>query len=173
MTSFQSASDGMDADELHLAQLSCLKLVKLLQGTLSIGLPSLVTGVPDPQRFLGERFRVMEALAIVLGTVAGRPVIAETILQLTRYSDQLQEELRQLHRELLSAQPTISEGTPDALRQAKNATGRLFDILTSLAGLLIVETPLVSETKGMAFQLLDSTLKLSESYNSDPRQPCG
>jgi hypothetical protein len=173
MLSFQSAPGDMDADELHLAQLACVKLVKLLQGTLSIGLPSLVTGVPEPQQFLRERFRVMEALAIVLGTVAGRPVVAEAILQLKQYSDELQAELQQLHRELLSAQRTISESSPDSFGQAKDTTGRLFEIAAALARFLKIETPLVSETKGMALQLLDATLKLSQSYNSDTRQPCG
>jgi hypothetical protein len=56
-------------DELHLGQLACAKLIGLLQGSLSIGLPALVTGFPEPRSFLEERFRVMSGFAIVLNSI--------------------------------------------------------------------------------------------------------
>jgi len=50
------------------AQVASIKLVKLLQGTLSVGLPSLVIGFPESRSFPYESFHVMDSLSSI-----GRP----------------------------------------------------------------------------------------------------
>jgi hypothetical protein len=65
--------------EMQLAALAFNKLVGMLQGTLTTGLPGLLTGVPEPGPFFDEQFRRLEAHTLVLHSIGGP---AATILPL-------------------------------------------------------------------------------------------
>lgn len=73
-------------DEIRLGQLACQKLAGLVEGALTIGLPALVTGCPEPRDFLSRQFALMSSFAQVLHTVAQPPGTPLDILQLRQHS---------------------------------------------------------------------------------------
>jgi hypothetical protein len=142
----------LEPDDICFAQTACAKLAKLLQGTLSVGLPSLTTGFPEPRSFFEDSFRVMEAYATVLHTIGGKTTATDLVLDLRQRSGELQNEIGRLRAALLS----LSDGQPgDSLRAAREATTRICDLMSECAGLLGRGLPLFSEVKALSIRLFE------------------
>jgi hypothetical protein len=101
-----------NADELVFARIACSKLAGMLQGVLSIGIQSLVSGVPEPKEWFSYRFHPLSALAVVLDTVAFKDPASETSYQLRHYSTELEAALHQLQEESISVAPLLPDTPP-------------------------------------------------------------
>src|SRR5258708_3033326 len=91
-----SAAIAIPADELTLARLACAKLTGMVQGTFSIGIPALLSGVPDPRVFFEEQFRALNGFAIVLHSVACKPGGQQTISRLRTQSGAIAKAIQDL-----------------------------------------------------------------------------
>lgn len=87
-------------DELLLAQLAALKLVRVLEGTFSLGL-SLGSSTVDYQRFLERRYEIIKALITVLDSMTAN-ISSEQAL------DSLRDSTRQLFSLLNRLQSAFS-----------------------------------------------------------------
>jgi hypothetical protein len=160
-----TAPPELEIDDICFAQTACNKLAKLLQGTLSVGLPSMSTGFPDARSFFEESFRVMEAYATVLHTIGGKASATELILELRRYSTQLENEIKRLHAELLGAlRPGYNAA--DRFRAARDAASRVCDHLAAYSHLLGKDLPLFSEVKALSLRLFDCVSQMGHAPQS-------
>lgn len=150
-----TASRDLETDDVCFAQTACIKLVKLLQGTLSVGLPSLVTGFPDSRLFFDEAFHVMEAYATVLQTIGGKASATELILHLRRCSGELHNEIRRLRGELMAATPGAGGQTNHSFRAARDATERICDLIGEYTHMLGRDLALFAEIKALSLRLFD------------------
>src|SRR5262245_9282302 len=112
----------IDVEELQFAQHILDRLIKRLRGLLAIGLPSLVTGVPESLGFFEECFQVLTALATVLHTIAGQPGATETIVQLRQCSAAVRKSLLALHRALAAVRLDSIGQSDDPFLHSKEAT---------------------------------------------------
>ncbi len=155
----EPATVAIDADELRLAQLTCAKLAGLVQGVLSIGLPALSAGVPEPRGFLEDRFRVMTGFALVLHSVSGKPHGQGEVLRLRERSREILTALDDLHRLLehldSSGEPT---GTFDPARDAAIA---LCDAIGAYADLIQLDRSRIARMKGVVLQVFDGVENLN------------
>lgn len=134
----ERATVAIDSDELRLAQLACAKLVGLLQGTLSIGLPALVTGVPEPRGFLDDRFRVMIGFALVLHSVSGKPGSQHDIQRLRERSQDVLTALDELRLRLVERLDSSGE-VAGAFNSARLAASALCEAIGAFADLIGLE----------------------------------
>lgn len=156
----EPATAAVDADELRLAQLACAKLAGLVQGTLSIGLPALVTCVPEPRGFLEDQFRVMTGFALVLHSVSGKPGGQHEILRLRERSRDVLTALDDLRRRLEEHldSPGQRSGGFDPARHAAVA---LFDALGAYADLTHLDRSRITKVKDVVRQVFDGVERLN------------
>lgn len=81
-----SMTVAFPADELHLAQLACVKLAGMVQGTLSVGLCGLVGDAGYPRYLFDKYFEVITGYAQVLDTTCGTREGHEVICHLRERS---------------------------------------------------------------------------------------
>jgi hypothetical protein len=142
------ATTAIPADEIRLAQLACAKLAGLLQGTLSIGLPALVTGVPDPRTFLEERFRVMSGFAIVLHSISAKSGSQQETLRLRDRSGEVSRGLEDLRRHLLDhLDPSVNP--PLTYQSARDSASTVCDALAEYGDLLELDRSHISKVKAV------------------------
>ncbi len=147
-------TDSVSVDELKLAQLACAKLAGIVQGTLSIGLAALVTGVPDPRGFLETQFRVMTGYALVLHTVSGKPGGQQLIHQTRDKSRAVLMALADLEHLLLD-QPHPSADPSPMFPLARDVASRLCDALREYADLVKLDASRIDKVKGVVLQVFD------------------
>jgi hypothetical protein len=155
----EPATVGVDADELRLAQLACAKLAGLVQGALSIGLPALRTGVPEPRGFLVDRFRVMTGFALVLHSVSGKPGGQHEVLRLRERSRDVLAALEDLRQRLLEYLDS-SGGAARTLAPARNAASTLCDAIDAYADLIQLDRSRITRVKGVVQQVFDGVENL-------------
>ncbi len=143
---------ALDGDELHLAQLACAKLARLVQGTVSIGLPALITGIPEPRAFLEEQFRVMTGFALVLHTVSGKPGSQQVILRLRDRSRAVLTSLDSLLHHLLEHLES-SDGPPRTFQAAQDAASALCDAIGDYAEQVLLGRSPIAKVKEVVLQI--------------------
>ncbi len=163
-----STTTALPADELSLARLTCAKLVGLVQGTLSIGLPALITGVPDPQVFLEERFRVMNAFAIVLHTISGKPGSQQEILRLRSRSREISSGLEHLQR-LSSVLLDPSEDQPAALRSARESASALCDAIAEYGDLIDLDRTRITTVQHVVLEVFEGVERMTKVAETSAR----
>lgn len=129
MNSTIEPPDWLDADEFHFARLSCTRLARFLHGVISIGLPAIATGMPDPSTFFSEQLDHMEPLAVVMGTISGGPSAFEKTLKLRNCSAGLRESISTLRSKLNAATSDAAADLDQALDQVEKA---LMDVCNGL-----------------------------------------
>jgi len=169
MTQGIAVSPELATDEIELARIVCDKLAKRLQGTLSVGVPSFVTGVPKFASFLDDQFEVMKALAIVLHTLSGRPSVTALILQSRKISADLRTELDNLREDIIAAKQALSDQKPDPFSRAKKSTANIGDLIHSFMNLLGMKSSLGCEVKLLAERMFDP---VTELFAAQSVQPC-
>lgn len=158
----EPTTTAMDADELRLAQLATAKLARLVQGTVSIGLPALITGVPDPHSFLEDQFRVMNSLGIVLHTVSGKPGIQEEIHQLRQQAREVMAALDNLRDRLLQHN---SSSTLELLA-AREAAATLCEAIREYAHLVRLDPAQITKVKNVVLQVFEGMKTLTTLHES-------
>ena len=148
-------------DELRLAQLACAKLAELVQGTLSIGLPALVTGVPNPQVFLEDQFRVLTAFAEVLHVVSGKPGNQEEILRLRYRSGAVASGLEHLRRRLMECLDP-SQTLPLTLETARHSASALCDAIAGYGDLIQLDRSRIEKVKCVVVEVFDGVGNMTE-----------
>jgi hypothetical protein len=156
MTSVDQADPRFDPDDVQLVRLACVKLANLLQGALSIGLPALITGVPEPRGFLAERFEVMEAFVTVLDCVGGRPELVPDVRALRHLSGQLRQDLRTLRVELQAIPLALADKPSDPFQPATQSLDAVCDGLAAYAARLGFHIPRLPEVKTRAIQMMQA-----------------
>jgi hypothetical protein len=156
------------SDELRLAQLACVKLVGLVRGALSIGLPALVTGIPDPRTFLQDRFRVVNAFVLVLHTVSWPAGNAQEVLRLREKSGKLLSLLADFQRQL-SVAPDPSALGPSNLRSAKQTAQAFFDAIGEYANLIQLDGAQIVKAKAAVVEIFDAVEELETAHTSPAR----
>jgi hypothetical protein len=146
---------AIDDDELRFAQLACVRLVHRVQGALSIGLPALITGGPEPRGFLEDRFRELAAFALVLHTISGRSESVNDVLRLREKSRDVSAALEALHRQLL-AYLGSPERPPGVLRSARASASALCDAIAEYARLIELDRAPVAKVKTVVLQVFDA-----------------
>ncbi len=145
----------LDTD-VQLAGLCCTKLVGLLQGTVSVCLPTLVTDVPDPNSFFSGQFERMDAYSVVLGTVSGKPIATELLLLLRECSRNVRQAIHGLQLELnklLEVQPRERITGFDNVRDLALA---ICDEIGKYAGLLNIDVPGLANLKTLIVQMIEA-----------------
>ena len=157
----EPAIAGIDSDELRLAQLACGKLAGLVQGALSVGLPALVTAVPEPRSFFDDRFRVMTGFALVLHSISGKPDGQRTIEQLRERSQAILTALDELRLRLLEHLDSSGEsaGTLALVRPAASA---LCDAIGAYGDLIQLDRSRIAKVKSVVLQVFDGVDSLNE-----------
>jgi hypothetical protein len=141
-------------DDLHLAQLACARLVGLVQGAVSIGLPALVTGRPEPETFLQDQFRVIQAFALVLHTVCWPAGNTQAIQRLREKSGKLLSALDDFQGRLLAA--FDASGFIRAnLQAARMSAAALFDSITEYAKLVRLDGDSILKAKGAVLEVFE------------------
>jgi hypothetical protein len=136
LTMVELETSAPSGDELQLARLGCAKLAKLVQGALSIGLPALETGVPDPRVFFADRFRVLTAFALVLHSASGRNT--QETLRLRAVSTKLLKVLEDLHGQL-DASRNSSKPVHSTLGPVRQSATIVCDTINEFATLVLLD----------------------------------
>jgi hypothetical protein len=147
------------SDELRLAQLACAKLAGLVQGALSVGLPALVTGVPEPRAFLHDRFRVLGAFAVVLHAACWPAGDTQAVLRLREKSSRLSSLLEDLRVQLLAALDAPDPAR--ALGPARTTALAFFDAVEAYAALLQLTGATILKAKAVVLQTFDALRDLN------------
>jgi len=155
-------------DELRFGQLACTKLVACVQGALSIGLPALVTGVPDPRPFLHDRLRVATAFATVLHTVCWPVGNVQEVLRLREKSGALLIALEDFQRQLFAAIDS-SEPCCSRLKPAQLAASDLFDSIAEYANLIQLDGASIVKAKATMMQMFDAMENFDTAQVSSAR----
>jgi hypothetical protein len=156
----EAATGAIDADELPLAQLACAKLANLIQGALSIGLPALSAGTPEPRGFLEERFRVMTGFALVLHSVSGKIHGQREVQRLRERSREILTALDDLRQRLLEHLDSSSEPA-GTFAPARYAASVLLDALGAYADLIQLDRSRITRVKGVVQQVFDGVENLN------------
>jgi hypothetical protein len=143
---------AFDRDELHLAQLACAKLARLVQGAVSIGLPALVTGLPEPRVFLEEQFRVMTGFALVLHTISGKPDSQHVTHRLRERSRAVLTTLDNLQHQLLEHLES-SGGPSRTLQAAQDSASALCDAIGDYAEQVQLGRSPIAKVKEVVLQV--------------------
>lgn len=161
----KAAMDAIDDDELHLATLACAKLARLVQGTLSIGVPALAMGVPEPRVFLDRQFQVMASFVEVLHTISGTVRNTQEILRLREKSTSVSQRLAKLRRELFVHLDSPSPQSA-ALRPARDAACELCDAIADYADRILLDRSIVEDVKANVQQVFESLERVSVQTES-------
>lgn len=156
-------SSEIHSDELALIRLSSDKLIKMLRGTLSIGTPALVTGVPAPESFLTEQFRRFDAYATVLDTSAGVPSFSESIPRMRHHSGQLQRSLQTLCHSLIAVRFDDSIKEIDPFKECRQAVNEVCSSLKGYLDSLGWDNAKATELQEFAHLMFDATIQLKKS----------
>lgn len=159
---------GTRNDELRFGQLACTKLVGHIQGAMSIGLPALVTGVPDPRPFLQDRMRVATAFATVLHTVCWPEGNIQEVLRLREKSTTLLAALENFRSHLFAATDS-SESICSSLKPARLAASYLFDSIAEYANLILLDTASIVKAKATVMNLFNEMENLDIAHVSSAR----
>lgn len=141
-----------EGEELQLAHLAFVKLNNLLEGTLSVGLPALVTGVPEPCVFLDERFPVLESYAVVLHSTR-------------RNTNAIQDALNALHLRL-SALVSTGDFTLSALQSSQAAFNDVCDALEEFARQTSLDASPLSNMKSVILKIFEGLESLYNQWHS-------
>jgi hypothetical protein len=155
----------IEADELRLAQLACLKLAKLVQGTLSLGLPAMVTGIPEPRAFLEQQFRVMTPFALVLSAVSGTGT--QEALHLREKSEDVSAALNDLQSSLFGYL-NLADRQLSALGPARQFFSALCDSLAAYATLVRLDRAPIVKVQSVGMQVFDALGTLDTPRASSP-----
>ena len=142
--------------DMQLAELCCAKLVGFLQGAVSVGLPALMKGVPDPSRFFPDQFQKMDAYSVVLGTISGKPNTTELLLRLRQCSCNVRQAIGRLQQEI---NDLLSIQTCDRVANLKNVRDAALAICVAIgeyAGLLRIELSKLTQLKMQIVQIVDA-----------------
>jgi hypothetical protein len=152
MNQSSTASDG---NEMLLAQLACIKLARLVEGTVSIGLPAIQTRTPEPVGFLEERFRAMDAFALVLHTISWPSGQTREILRLREVSSNISSRLKEFQRRLDAVLDTT--GTlREKLGHAQAAAADLLDAISEYARVVRLESDSLTKVKSIVIRVFDA-----------------
>jgi hypothetical protein len=157
---------SLNPDDLVFARLACSKLARMLQGVLSVGLPSLVTGGPEPKQWFTYRFHRLSALAVVLEIVVFKRPVPETAHELGQYSRELDAALRQLSEESLAVAPLLPGTTSDTLVKLRAAMIKVYDLLQTCAAFLGLDLPEISKSRKASLDVLEALPELANNYKS-------
>lgn len=135
----ESVTDSLPPDEVRLAQLACVKLANILQGTLSLGLPATVTGVPEPRGFFETEVAVMTGYGQVLHSVSGTVTGQAGVLQLRHTSRSLLTALDRLSEAVVQCLDSPSD-TGSALEAVRDAAVGVLDDLETYARMVAAPT---------------------------------
>lgn len=142
-------------EEFLLAQLACKKLVKLLQGTISVGISLQTSGMSDPAVFFAEGFEVLRSFAGVLHAVAGPIPSTKVIIALRQQTSALLELLRQIEGKFSRILPSESEDS-----RLTNEVGQLceelFALLQELARQLEIDPDAIDKARTVCLAMLAS-----------------
>jgi hypothetical protein len=147
-----AASDG---NEMLLAQLACAKLARLVEGTVSIGLPAIQTRTPEPVGFLEERFRAMDAFAHVLHSICWPSGQTREILRLREISSNISSLLEEFQRRLDAVLDTTGS-LREKLGHAQAAATDLLDAISEYARLVRLESDSITKVKSIVVQVFDA-----------------
>lgn len=156
MTAIAEPKAWMNEDEFQLADLSSIKLVKRLQGTLSIGVPALVTGGPDPRNFFPEQFRKMNAHCVVLGTISGKIEATESLLKLRQCSHELEKAIDLLQQKVSHFLDVDQPGDECNFEAIRDSAVGVCDKIAEFRGLLALDSSLIAKVKATIVQLVDA-----------------
>jgi hypothetical protein len=156
------------ADELRFAQSACLRLAKRLQGTLSVGLSTVLNRWPQAGSFFEDNFRVLAAYAVVVGDVYAKPEAKDETLWLREKSRDISAALEELHRRLLACLDS-AESSSAALRSARAAAAVLCDAIAEYARLTELDGAPVAKMKVVVLQVFDAL----DSLNAPRAQSVG
>jgi len=157
---------SLNPEELVFARLACSKLAKNLQGVLSIGFQSLVSGAPDPKQWFSYRFHRLCALAVVLESVVIEPPAQETVRHLKQYSGDLDAALCRLQEESLAIAPLLPGTTEQVLSSLRASTIKVYDLLQACATFLGVDLPEITKSREASLLVLDALPATSDSYRA-------
>jgi hypothetical protein len=146
---------AIPVDELRLAQLACTKLAGIVQGTVSVGLSGVVTGVPDPRVFLDDQFDVMIGYGRVLHTIAGTPAGQQEIARLRERSQAVLTALAKLRRDLYDYLDAPANATP-SLRPARDSAAALCDALGKYGSMVQIDLSRVQRVTEVVLQMFDT-----------------
>jgi len=141
-----------------------------LQGVLSIGFGSLVSGVPEPKQLFSYRFHRLRALAVVLEMVVFKPPAPEIARQLGQYSRELDAALRRLHEESIAVAPLLPGTSADTLLKVRAAMNKVYDVLQACATLLGLDLPEISKSREASLFVLEMLPATAKDYSS-PQVP--
>jgi hypothetical protein len=155
-----------NGDELVFGRLVCTKLATKLQGVLSIGFGSLVSGMPEPKQWFTYRFYRLRALAVALETVVFKPPAPEKARQLAQYSSNLDAALGQLEEESLAVAPLLPGTSYDTLLKLRAATIKVYDLLQTCAAFLGLDLPEISRSRESSILVLDALPATANNWPS-------
>jgi hypothetical protein len=155
--------DWLHENELHLARLCCAKLTGILQGTISIGLPALICGKPDPQVFLPEQFDVMDAHVVAMSKISGNMRTPEAFWRLRECAGTLRDELRRLQHEIDSVQLTSISPPNGVFDRVRDAIVRVCDQLAIYADLIGEDGSSIADAKHVALDIVEAMPELLHS----------
>jgi hypothetical protein len=155
-------ASAIPPDELRLAQLACGKLAGLVEGTLSIGVPALVSGVPAPRPFIETQFRILTGFAIVLNSVAAAPGGQAVILHLRENSGAVLAALETLESLLLEYLARPGHATRP-LTAARAAALALCDAIADYAEQVQLDGSRVGRAKEIASRVFDEVERMIDT----------
>jgi hypothetical protein len=165
----ESAKATSNGDELRFGQLACTKLVRHFQGAMSVGLPALVTGVPDPRPFLHDQLRVVTAIATVLQTVTWPVGNVQAVLQLREKSAILLIALENFQRHMFAAIDSL-EPSCSRLKPAQLAASDLFDSIAEYANLIQLDGALIVNATATVMQLFGAMENFDTAWKMTEQQ---
>lgn len=143
-------------DELQLARLCTTKLTYILEGTLTIGIYSLVACLPDPNSFFNDQFHKLYAHAEVLHTISGKVHASQMILQLRECSAEIKHKIRLFQEEVSESLTVDVYERITRLSKIQDRALAVCDQVGEFAGLLSMDLSLLAKLKGLIVQVVDS-----------------
>lgn len=143
-----------EVDDTRLAQLACLKLAGMVQGAISVGLPGVVSGTPDPRAFFDAHLEVLTGYARVLHTSGGTSDRHEETLRLRERSKAVLTALASFRRALFNYLDAPADAAP-SLEPARNAGAALCDALRDYGEMIAVDGARLLRVKEVVLQVFD------------------
>jgi hypothetical protein len=152
----------MNEDERVFARLCTIKLVKRLQGTLSIGIPCVHTRIPDPATFFASQFQILDAHCILLNALSGKLGATQMILRLRKHSGNLRYQMRLLREELTVLQEADAHQRVPGLSRVRESALLVCARIAEFAGILGLDVPYLDDVRTMIPQIISGTASLIE-----------
>lgn len=158
---------ALGREDLRLAQDACAQVAARVQGTVSVGLPGLVTGLPEPRPFIEQQFRTTTDLAYVLHAVSGKPEGQEELLRLRDCSRTVLTTLDNLRYCLLNLLDS-SAPHPAGFQAAREAALALYAALDEYAALVELDRTRIAGMRAIVLQVLEGVEDMSRPGSGGP-----